>query len=127
MYSCCQLATRLSPPPSLLRYSSGQLRVTNPCRVLPRVIPDLALEQLAVGEDDLLARFAAHAGRLEADVLYFPAIVLHGDRVADHEGLVDDDCDRREQIAKNVLNGERHGETTDAKSGEQRSDFDLVH
>src|SRR4051812_23915564 len=94
-------------------------------RSLPRVVPDLALEQLSVCEDDLLAGFAAHARGLESDVLDLAAIILHRDRVADDERLVQHDRDRGEKIGERVLHGERNGQSADAKSGEQRLDLDL--
>ena len=92
---------------------------------LPRVIPDLALQQLAVGEDDLLSGFTAHARRLQADVLDLAAIVLDRDLIADDEGFIHDDRDRGKQIAQDVLNGERDRESADTNAGEKRPDLDV--
>src|SRR3954466_12509691 len=94
-------------------------------RNLPGVVPDLALEQLSVREDDLLTRFAAHARGLETDVLDLSAIILHGDRVANDEGFVQHDRDRGKKVGKCVLHRERDSKTADAKSREQRLDLDL--
>src|SRR3954470_2401107 len=88
-------------------------------RLLSRVVPDLRFEQLAIGEDDLLSRLAADASCLQPDVLYFAAVVLDGDRIAHDERLVDHYRDRGEEIAEDVLNGERDGKTADAKRCEE--------
>src|ERR1700730_15895185 len=86
------------------------------CR-LSRGVPDLALEQFAVGEDDHLPRLAQHACRLEADVLNLASIVLDANRRAHYDGLVDDDRDGGEQVAKDVLNGERNRKSADSEPG----------
>src|SRR4051794_32198065 len=97
-----------------------------PAYRLPRVIPDLALQKLTVREDDLLAGVAADARGFEANVLDFAAVVLHRDRIADDERLVEHDRDRGEQVAEDVLNGERDGDTADSQSSKERLDLDSV-
>src|SRR2546423_13117976 len=103
-----------------------------PCRFplpasrLPRVIPDLALKELAIGEDDLLAGVAADARRFEADVLHLAAVILHRDRITHYERLVEHDHDGGKQVAEDVLHGEGDGGTANSQPGEKRLDRDLI-
>src|SRR2546423_7399968 len=92
--------------------------------LLSRIIPDFALQQFAVGEDDLFARIAAHASGFQTDVLHLAAIVLDRDLVANYERLVRHNGDGGEKVAEDVLNGERNRQTADSETGQQRLDLD---
>ena len=85
-------------------------------------VAQAALQQIAVADDDLLAGHAAHARRLEADVLDDARDLVDADVVADVERLVEHDRQRGEQIAEDVLHRERDGDAADAEAGDQRRD-----
>ena len=67
---------------------------------------------------------AADARALHADVLDGAVEVVHLQRIADGEGLVERDRHRGEQIAQHRLHGERDRDAADAEAGEQRLDLD---
>src|SRR5256714_9036328 len=119
-FSCFSIALfRVSYYPVASRFPLAASR-------LPRVIPDLALKELAIGEDDLLAGVAADACRFEPDVLHLAAVILHRDRITHHERLVEHDGDGGKQVAEDVLHGERDGDTANSQPGEKRLDLDLI-
>ena len=82
----------------------------------PPEVAQAALQQVAVADDDLLAGDAADARRLEPDVLDGSGDLIDADRVADVERFVEHDRERREQVAEDVLHGERDGDAADAES-----------
>ena len=49
-----------------------------------------------------------------------PVIVIDADRVADVERLVEDDRQRGEEVAEDVLHGERDRDAADAERRDQR-------
>ncbi len=81
-----------------------------------------ALQEVRVGEDDLLAGNGAHTGGLEPDVLHGAREGVDRDRVAYLEGSIEDDGERREEVAEHVLHGERDRDAADAEPGQQRGD-----
>ncbi len=86
------------------------------------VVADAAGEEVVVGEDQLLAAEAADAGGLQAHVLDGAQEVPHDDEVADHEGLVQRDGERGEEVGQDVLQGQGHGDAADAQAGHQGGD-----
>ena len=83
---------------------------------------DLALEQLGVGHDQLLAGQRAQPRRLEADPLDRAGAVVVADRVALLERLVEQDGESGEQIREDALSGEADGNSADPQAGNQRRD-----
>src|SRR4051794_18461813 len=69
---------------------------------LTLVVSDATLEQLAIGDDDLLTAHATQPGRLQTDALDRALRLIDGDGVTDVERLVENDRKRREEIAENV-------------------------
>jgi hypothetical protein len=88
------------------------------------VVAHAALQQVAVGKDDLLAIEAAQSRALDADVLHRAQEGVDGEEVADHERPVERDRQRGEQIAQHVLRGQRHGHAAHAQARDQRRDVD---
>jgi len=78
------------------------------------------LDEVAVRNCDLLARQRADARGLDTDLLHRAALIAEHDEIADLEGPIEDDGERGKQIAKHALGGERHGDTANAKTGDQR-------
>src|SRR5580693_2248797 len=87
-------------------------------------IAHAALQDVGVRENNLLARLAAQSSALDADVLDRAGEGVQAQAVADDEGLVQSDRQRGEQIAEDVLQGERHCHAADAEAGEQGGDVD---
>ena len=79
-------------------------------------IVDLALEQLGVGHDQLLAGSRAQPRGLEADALDRAGALVVADRVAALERLVEQDRERREQVGEDALRGEADGDAADAEA-----------
>lgn len=75
----------------------------------PLEVADAARQQITIGHHHLLARQAADACGLHADMLDRAGNVADDDEVADHEGLVEGDRQRREQIAEDVPYRQRGG------------------
>ena len=85
---------------------------------------DARRQQVGIRADQLLAREAADPGRLDADPLDRARLVADGHEIADHERLVQHDRERREQVAQDVLGGERDRDAADAEPGDQRGDVE---
>ena len=87
-------------------------------------IAHAALQDIGVRQNDLLAGLAAQARGLDADVFDLADEGVDHQAVADHEGLVERDRQRGEQIAEHVLQSQRDRHAADAQAGEQRGDVD---
>ena len=57
-------------------------------------------------------------------MLHLAAIILDGDLIANDEWLVGNYGDGGEKVAEDVLNGQRHRQTADSKTGQQWLDLD---
>src|SRR5690606_36755437 len=90
----------------------------------PPIVAETALEQVAVGEDQLLAAERAHPSGLQADAFDRTELLARNDEVADFEGFVEDDTERGKQIAQNVLHRERHRNAPDPQTGDESGDVD---
>jgi hypothetical protein len=89
-----------------------------------------ARDEVVVPDHDLLARDAAQARRLDPDALDGALELAEDDRVADDEGLVEQDRDRGEEVAEDVLRrqGDRDAATPrDASSGAIGTSFAWRH
>jgi hypothetical protein len=84
-----------------------------------RVIPDRALEELSVGEDELVTVERPHAGGAQSHRLDGAHEALRLDEIADHERLADQDRHRRQHVPDHVLQRQRDDEAADPQSGEQ--------
>ena len=90
----------------------------------PPKISHTALQEIGVRHDDLLAGVAAQTRGLDADAFHRSPEIVDQQHVAHHEGFVQCDRQRGEQIPQDVLQrqGDRHA--ADAEAGEQRRDVD---
>jgi len=88
------------------------------------VVADAAFQKIVVGKNELLAAQAANARGLESDVLDRSGKRIHHDIVADNERFVQHDGQRRQQIAQNILHGQRHGDAADAQPRHEPRDVD---
>ncbi len=70
-----------------------------------------ALQDVRIGQHDLLTGLAAQPGRLDADVLDLAREGIDGQGIADDERLVERDRQRGEQIPEHVLQGKSHCDT----------------
>jgi len=77
------------------------------------------LDEVAVGDRDLLSRQGADARGLDADLLDSAALIAKHDEVANLERTVEDDGERGEEIAQHALGGECNGDAPDAQAGDQ--------
>ena len=92
----------------------------------PREVANADLEEVGVGDDDLLAVHAADARGLEPHLLDRALVLVDDNVVAEHEGLVEDDGQRGEEVAEDVLHRQRDGDAADAEAGDERRDVDAV-
>src|ERR1039458_5223759 len=83
-----------------------------------------ALEQIGIGDDDLLAGHTAQPRALDADLLDRALEAVDPQRVADAKGLVERDRQRSEQIPEYGLHRQRNGDAADAQARDQRPDVD---
>ncbi len=112
-------------PECLVRRLVGHAeREDDPPLEQPLEIADPAGQQIGIAEDELLARQTPDTCRFEPDTLHRAHQVVHDDEVAGHEGLVQHDRERREQIGEDVLDRERHGDSAHAQTRDQRRDLD---
>ncbi|VTR68113.1 hypothetical protein DESC_690050 [Desulfosarcina cetonica] len=88
------------------------------------VIADTAFQKIRIGEDQLLTGKTAQAGGFEAHMLDRAHVVVDDDEIVDDEGLVQDNGKGSKKIAENVLDGQGHGDTADAQTGDQGGDVD---
>jgi len=110
------------------RSIEGDVEVEHdPSLVHAAQVSQLALQQIGIADDHLLAVDAANARRLEADVLDHADNGIDRDRVADVERLVEDDGERGEDVAEDVLHRERERDAADAQSRDQRRDGETEH
>src|SRR5437763_11921508 len=87
----------------------------DPSIELPFVVPDAALQQLTVQDDDLLTADAAQPRGLQPDPLDGSLRLIDRNGVTDIERLVEHDRECGEEIAENVLYGERDGDAANAE------------
>src|SRR5450631_3513810 len=87
-------------------------------------IAHTALQDVCIGQNDLLAAFTAQPCRLDADVFDLADEGVYGQAVADHKRLVQGDRQRGKQIAENILQSQRNRNAADSEAREQRGDVD---
>ena len=102
----------------------GHQRKLHAARVHALEIAHGLLDQFGIAHDDLLAAVGADAGGFQADILDLAGGAADIDGVAHLERLVDGDRQRGEQIAKDVLCRQRHGDAADAETGNEGGDVD---
>src|SRR5690606_1175841 len=78
--------------------------------VHPLVVADAALQQVGVGENELLAGQTPNPGRLQPHLLHRAEHVIHDDEVTVDERFIQDDGEGGEKVSKNVLDGQRDGD-----------------
>ncbi len=87
-------------------------------------IAHAAPQDVGVRQNDLFAALAAQASGLDADVLDLADEGVDDQVIADHKGLVEGDRQRGEQVAQDILQGERHRHAAYAQAGKQGGDID---
>jgi hypothetical protein len=88
----------------------------------PLVVSNPAAHQVGVREDELFAGEAPDARGLQPDAFHGSVQVVDVDEIAHLKGLIQDDGEGREEVAEDVLEGERNGHTPDSQSGYESGD-----
>ncbi len=82
------------------------------------VVADAAAQQVCVGNNNLLAAQAPHAGGLDADLLDGAQCVTGDNKISDRERLVEHNSDRVEDVGENALQRKSDGDTADTQGGD---------
>ena len=89
-------------------------------------VDDDAGENSEVGQDGQLADAGAKRRGAQRDVLHGAGLIEDGDRVAEPEGLLEQQPDAGEHVAQQVLECEADRDCADAGGGEDHRDVDAV-